>query len=406
MAKEIKAIKCPHCGSVYKQEIRPGFYKCQSCGTEYFLDSDDVHIYHHHERPAPLQSSAPPGNQKLPVYLLIGVLASIAIVYLLSGLINSKTGGRYVNTNSTYKTPRMFSGSFVYMNTTTGDPVYLRLGTDQIDQGNDKFKRELHAQFNNAITDKLIADRIINDQNLFDNDCSVTFKAYSPKLIYGIACSNILFQLDTRSNQLSEVTQSTFKDFPELSSGVAKVEFDYSKAMIKVMSNEGNSYYYFPLARILVDNEAQMEAVWKQLKDRHHFEFGSIADDFRRGETHQLIEINYTTVTAWKTKRDLTPERKYFNPKILYQDDEHLLIVTNTTAGDEPPVSVQCIDVSTGKIQWALPPNKYDLYSVAKCKQGYAIEYRKGAEADYVHGVFIVSPSGKQLHDYQLGRTE
>jgi DNA-directed RNA polymerase subunit RPC12/RpoP len=406
MAKEIKAIQCPQCGSVSKQELKPDFYKCQNCGTEYFLDSDDVHIHHHHERPVPLQSSAPPGNQKLPVYLLLGAVASIALVFLLSSLFGSKKVSSYVNTNSTYKMPRMYRSSFVYTNTVTGDPVYLRLGTDQIDQGNGKIRKELHVQFNNAMTDQLIADRIMTSQNLFDSDCSVTFKAYSSELVYAIGCSNILLKLDTRSNQLTEVTQSAFEDFPELSSGVAKVEFDYSKAMIKVMTNEGKSYFFFPLAKKLVSTEEEMEAFWKRLKDQHYYEFGSLDDDFGRRETWQLIEVNYSRKTGQKSKRDLTPDRKYFDPKILYQDPNHLLIVTNTTAGDEPPVSVQYIDLSTGKILWALPPNKYFLYSVAKCKQGYAIEYRNGEEADYVHGVMVVSPSGKLLHDYQLGRTE
>lgn len=406
MAKEIKAIQCPHCGSVYKQELRPGFYKCHNCGTEYFLDSDDVHVYHHNERPAPFQSSAPPGNQKLPVYLLLGAIASIAIIYLLSSLFASKTSGSYVNTNSAYKMPRMYGSSFVYMNTITGDPVYLRLGTDQIDQGNNKSRKEFHVQFNNAMTGQLIADRIMTNQNLFDSDCPVTFKAYSSELVYAIGCTNLLFQLDTRANKLTEVTQKLFKDFPELSSGVAKVEFDYSKAMIKVMSNEGNSFYYFPLVKKLVSNETEMGSLWKKLKDQHYFEFSTLEEDFGRGETEQLIEVNYSRITGQESKRDLTPDRKYFDPKILYQDNNHLLILTNTTAGEEPPVSVQYIDLNSGKIEWALPPNRYTLFSVAKCKQGYAIEYRKDEEADYLHGVFVVSPSGKQLHDYQLGRSE
>ncbi len=46
MAKEIKAIQCPKCGSTRKVEIKPEFYRCSSCDTEYFLDNDDVVITH------------------------------------------------------------------------------------------------------------------------------------------------------------------------------------------------------------------------------------------------------------------------------------------------------------------------------------------------------------------------
>ena len=78
----------------------------------------------------------------------------------------------------------------------------------------------------------------------------------------------------------------------------------------------------------------------------------------------------------------------------------------NTTAAPDPPISIQKIDVQTGKILWALPPDKFYLSQVVKCKQGYAIEYRKDEEADYVHGVMVVSEAGKVVHNYQLGRTE
>jgi len=69
-------------------------------------------------------------------------------------------------------------------------------------------------------------------------------------------------------------------------------------------------------------------------------------------------------------------------------------------------MSIQRIDPESGKVLWALPPDKFYLSQVVKCKQGYAIEYRKDEAADYVHGVMVVSDSGKLLHNYQLSRTE
>ncbi|MEO8255300.1 MAG: hypothetical protein ABI554_13045, partial [Flavobacterium sp.] len=46
MAKTIKAIICPNCGSNQKTEIKPDYFVCESCKTEYYLDSDDIHIIH------------------------------------------------------------------------------------------------------------------------------------------------------------------------------------------------------------------------------------------------------------------------------------------------------------------------------------------------------------------------
>jgi len=404
MAKDIKAIKCPHCGSTSNQELKTDFYKCQHCGTEYFLDSDDVHIYHHHNRTGPLQSSAPPGNQKLPVYILIGAIAFIAVVIVSSIIFQKKgTASNTYSTSTAYKMPRMYRSSFVYTNTDSGDPVYLRMGTDRMDKGNDKATYELHAQFNSALDGKLIADRVMSSANHSD-DCSLTFRTYAPDLIYAIACNNMILQLDTRSNKLTDVTQSLFASFPELSSGVGRIDFDYSKPMLNIMNNEGKSYHYFPLLKKLADNDQQAAAIAAQGAKRY-FYFGSMTDSFEL-RLSDLIEATPPISNDPKSRRNLTSGRQYFEGKILYQDSSNLLIATNSTAADEAPVSVQQIDVNTGKTLWALKPDRYFLQSASKCKQGFAIEYRKEAEADYVHGVMVISPSGKLVHNYELSRSE
>jgi hypothetical protein len=405
MAKDIKAIQCPKCGSTFKQEIKPEFYRCQNCQTEYYLDSDDTHIYYHHDRGPATQSSAPPVNPKLPIYVLIGVIAFIGITYIATVLLQPK---RTTNsTYTTYKPIRSYHGSFVYTNTATGDPIYLRMGVDYIDKGNNKSEQELHAQFNDAMNGKLVADRIIDDEGMRNNRCSLSFKTYSPNLIYAIGCSSILLQLDTKNNRLTNVTQSTFSNFPQLSSGVAKLDFDYSKPIITVMNNEGENFYYLPAVKKLVASEAEADAIWKQTYNaKRYFEFGYMGDYFDDNKVNQLLEVRYLKDADRSVKRDITPERKYFAPSIIYQDENDVIIVVNTTAAPDPPMSIQKIDVETGKVLWALPPDKFYLSGVVKCKQGYAIEYRKDEDADYVHGVMVVSDKGKLIHNYQLSRTE
>jgi hypothetical protein len=226
-------------------------------------------------------------------------------------------------------------------------------------------------------------------------------------MIYAIGCNTVLIELDTRNNRLIDVTKSTFKNYPELSSGVAKLEFDYSKPMINVMNNEGETFYYFPAVKKLVANKAQTDVIWKQFyQNKRYFEFGYLGDYFDNNKVNQLIESKYAKEAGQYLRRDLTPGRKYFGPVITYQDQNDLIIVVNTTAAPDPPMSIQKIDTKTGKILWALPPDKYYLSQVVKCKQGFAIEYRKDEEADYVHGVMVVSDAGKMVHNYQLSRTE
>ncbi len=108
-------------------------------------------------------------------------------------------------------------------------------------------------------------------------------------------------------------------------------------------------------------------------------------------------DLNYT---------DLTPGRRYFGPRIIYQDADNLLITVHTTAGEDAPVAVQSLDIHSGNVKWALPAGEYYYSPAVKCKQGFAIPYRTGPAADYIHGAFVVSPTGKMVHDYTLARTE
>ena len=51
MAKRIKVIKCPQCGSTKAKELRTDHYQCKSCYTEFFIDSDDINILHKYDSP-------------------------------------------------------------------------------------------------------------------------------------------------------------------------------------------------------------------------------------------------------------------------------------------------------------------------------------------------------------------
>lgn len=405
MARDIKAIQCPNCGSVQKTQVKQDFYHCESCGTEYFLDTDDVHVYHHQVPIGKHSSSYPPVNARLPILILIGAVAFIALTYLVVTIFQPQRKSSYHN-DRTYKTPRMHYSSFVFQSLATGDPVYLRIGAEQIDKGHGKSKLEMHTQFINAANGKIIEDRVVEENYNSSLKCGLTFKAFEPGMTYAIGCSTYLLELNTHNNKIDDITQSLFKDYPQLSSGIGRIEFDYYKEMINIMNNEGNSYCYFPTLKLLVSSAQEAELVWKSKFNRHFFEFGYLGDWTDERKYHQLIENEYSAATGVLRQRELTPGRKFFGPKIIYQDKDNLLITVNTTASTGSPITIQSIDVSTGKINWILAPDKYYLYSTARCKQGFAIEYRKGEEAEYVHGVMVISTTGKLINNYQLSRAE
>lgn len=92
MAKQLKVIKCPQCGSTQKTLVKEDQYICQSCETEYFLDNDDIHIhvkYHHLE-----QQSQPQLSDSRPIikiYLGVAIGLTMVCVVLFSLLSKSPT---------------------------------------------------------------------------------------------------------------------------------------------------------------------------------------------------------------------------------------------------------------------------------------------------------------------------
>jgi DNA-directed RNA polymerase subunit RPC12/RpoP len=81
MAKNIKAIKCPHCGSIKITTLRPDYYKCDSCGTEFFLDSDDININHNYNYPRNNQD-----QYKAIRIVLFAVVGFIALMFVIGAL--------------------------------------------------------------------------------------------------------------------------------------------------------------------------------------------------------------------------------------------------------------------------------------------------------------------------------
>ncbi len=404
MAKDIKPIQCPNCGSIYKTELKPDFYKCQNCGTEYYLDNDDVNVYHHYQQTPPPAVSSSAVGKNAPVYTLIIAVFIIVVVYFIA--MWTQPHYHYNNNLAAYKMPRSYFAACLYTNTLTGSPVYLRLGTDYIDKGNNQQDKELHAQYNDATTGRLIADRIMNPGIIKRIPPYLQFQALSNHQVYMLADNMALFQLDARNNTLADVTQRAFNEFPQLSSGIAKIDFEMDKDVLVVLNNEGNTFYYFPVMQQLVASADEMYSLARLHAESHYYEFASPGDVTDINGKEILREVKYWPEGKQFIYRDLTPKRVYYHPQLLYQDQENLVIATNTTPADDPPVSLQCIDAHTGIIKWTYPPNNYWVNNACKCRQGFAVEYRTGQEADYIHGVLVISPAGKLIYNYKLARTE
>jgi hypothetical protein len=104
MAKNIKAIKCPHCGSIKITTLRPDYYKCDSCGTEFFLDSDDININHNYNYPRNNQDQYK--AIRIVLFAIVGFVALMFIIGGLSAIFSKKPEPNYSTYSSSNTTEK------------------------------------------------------------------------------------------------------------------------------------------------------------------------------------------------------------------------------------------------------------------------------------------------------------
>ncbi|MFY1045773.1 hypothetical protein [Chryseobacterium sp. GP-SGM7] len=395
MAKNIKAIKCPNCGSIKKTEIKADYFRCLNCDTEYFLDNDDINI---NINQTPYQSS--PQATVAKKNPTSAVIIAVLLVFTLFMVINyfNKSSTKAISAETEKVKYDYYGGDIVYQNSNTGKAVLLRLGRENIVGADNSVDYvNTHAVFVDPVSKKQFQDNIVFERTRRLNDYQSTFKVFQDGTIYMTYPGEKLFTIDRKNDKLVDVTQSIFSKHPEMRSGIAKIKL--SDDYFDLMANDGNQYYYVPKVDLLTDKRDEAEkAIYSTYPDTW-LEFDIFSSD-------NLMKMILDRVTLKPTGINLLPNRKFFSPKLLYQDAKNLIIATCSTANTDGPVMLQSLDVMTGKIIWSQPAVTFYYRSAAKCNEGFAIKYTSGQDHDYISGVLVISPEGKVISDYLLKRGE
>jgi len=394
VAKNIKAIKCPNCGSIKKTEIKADYFRCLNCDTEYFLDNDDINININHTPYHDFSGAtvAKKNTQRVVIFAVVAVLILFIVANAVIGSFSNNTTIPAYKPDDKYE---YYSGEIVYQNSATGKAVFMRIGRENIvGENNNVDYINVHAVFIDPVTKKQIKDQLIFERKRRLDDHQSLFETFQDGTIYMTYADEKLFTLDRKSNKLIDVTKSLFNSHPELSAGLATISLrsDY----FDLLTNDGNKYFFIPKIDVLTEDFNERDnAVYKTYP----------ASWFQFDDADRLKKI---TAEAGKTKTNinLVPNRKFFDPEILYQDDVSLIIATGATAKPEGPVMLQSLNANTGEILWTQPSITFNYESAAKCMEGFAIEYASDDDHDYVSGVLVISPAGKVVSDYQIKRGE
>ena len=421
MPTHIKALKCPQCGSTRATKISEDHYRCDSCSTEFFLDSDDITIHHKHET-----ESAPNTFLKR---LLLTILVPAAFFSLITiGLIvwgSSREGTSEKGSGEehmSYACERLMAFS-----STAGRPIVVLCGAARRDDSSGDWD---HAKgfmyFFDGETYEIIKKLELPDVT---GRVSVTdARQFEDGTYYVVLNEKRLFAIDRSTLDVKEIHGEDYK-LPELSEGFGKVALyfhEYGDAL-KVETNLGKKFVYYPIANKLYTDQSIFKAYEDKLpapKLRTRFTFseqmmGSVYKDeqiqlVRYQTLEQLGYPRRTPHFGWENDyhssypkkifvskyfveesrlqsyEDFTPGAYYFSPTVLYESDDQILISFKPTAAADAKKMLRCLDAQTGKVLWSCSEGLDGLdfcLGVARFSGGYVL-------VDYSRS-WLISSEGK-----------
>ena len=423
MPTHIKVLKCPQCGSTRATKISEDHYRCDSCSTEFFLDSDDITIHHKVEtKPAP--------NTFLRRLLLI-ILAPAAFFSLIAiGLIvwgssreeTSREGDG--EEHMSYACERLMAFS-----SKAGRPIVVLCGAVRRDDSTGDWD---HAKgfmyFFDGETYEIIKKLELPDVT---GSVSVTdARQFEDGTYYVVLNKKRLFAIDRSTLDVKEIHGEDYK-LPELSEGFGKLALyfhEYGDAL-EIETNLGKKFVYYPIANKLYTDQSIFKAYEDKLpapKLRTRFTFSEqmMGSDYQ-DEQIQLVryqtleQLGYPRRTphfGWENDRhsyypkkifvsqyfveesrlqsyeDFTPGAYYFSPTVLYESDDQILISFKPTAAADAKKMLRCLDAQTGKVLWSCSEGLDGLdfcLGVARFSGGYVL-------VDYSRS-WLISSEGKVM---------
>lgn len=422
MAKQIKAIECPKCGSTEKTEIKPDYFRCNNCNTEYFLDNDDVTINQniHHTNDNFKNTAAPSSIRKI-VWIVVGVCAVFTLLFVIPMFFISKPNVDEFSVGESGG-GNWWGEKISFYATADDNPVMVQVG-DLSGKGNiETATISFYDLLNNK---KLKQESLPVTSNKSGNDYEI--RHFKNGEVYIIVNKQHIFKVNKKDATAEDITSTTFATHPEMSSGIADAKFlmeEYGDG-IELKNNENTTYFYYPIIDKLYTKDENTELMDKldikvpgenlvtnyrftgesldypergiqliqyQRKDSengpgNYYNFYWTKDAFTGDE---LYNPSLKMIRSWK---DFTPQRKYLNPDLLYFDDNVVIFTFSNTPADDGPRSLQCLDAKTAEVKWTLPgADKY---------MGIVVTYKNGVMADNGKSIWLINNEGKIINDFK-----
>ena len=394
MAKTIRPLRCPTCGSPDKTTLGPDLFRCTACQTEYYLDTDDVTVTVRHQLPPPpVPAPAPRPAPALAVafFLLLAIGAVLWLVLLLRP-------GAATTSAIPVMQPIFYLTHYLYADARQ-QPVYVTLRTEAPRWGSDLVT--LYADFFDPRTGQRRHEQVLEPLAHRLDDHTYEWHTFANGQVYLLGNQH-LYRIDHRADQLPDVTNTLLANYAPASSGTAQVDFEPAHEALRFLTNDGHTFYYLPVTgQVFAEGDALYQAA-EANQSRRYFSLERPAGPGLADAPYQLLRYPATGGPPL----DLTNGRRFFEPRILYQAADALLIAAAPTARPDGPHLVQRLDAATGRVLWSRPASPYYFQEAVRTPNGFALGYRSGPAQDYVHGVLLLAADGQELRDFQRKRLE
>jgi len=417
MPKHIKTIKCPQCGSTRATQLREDHYRCDSCSTEFYLDSDDITIHHKFETER--NTSTAKFKRFFLVLLAVTIFFSLIIIGLITLGSSREESLRIVCVEGKISYSIKELATFT---TTAGRPIVVIFGSARPTSSINVDDAKGFVSFFDGETQKLV--KKIEFLDVKGRIQNMDMRRFGDGAFYIVFNEAHLYRLDPSTLDMTEVHGEDYKR-PELSQGFAKVVFYYSQFgdALKVKTNLGESFVYYPIADKIYTEREAYAAPLETLpapKMATHFTFSLKSSDY---PNKQLQLIRYRRLeqdgypceyprfqwrrwdgedfligpTSKKRARlqgyeDLTPGAYYFSPGVLDASEDQILITFKPTAAADAKQMLRCLDAQTGKVLWSYSDDENNLNggSVAsRFAGGYVVVNNRSS--------YVISNEGKLM---------
>lgn len=409
MAKRIKPIKCPQCGSTQATKTKTDHYRCNSCQSEFFIDSDDININHRHTYHIPQLSGK---HLKALKFLGLGIAVFFLMMMVISLLPSKST---YSPSAVQENKPYWDIGQIIPTTNKDGEPIAIAVG-DIVSGNHPNQTYKPIFGFFHAQTFKEIAAVPIDIEKVG----GVHWKKMDEGKTYIVINQNRLFLLDEKTLSISEVTPQSI-GLPEFEKGFAEIDTNAAyENSLEITNNLGREYYYFPKLNqtILYGNYKEIEQlitenpivsqgvtrfVFSRKDDDKLPELFKVKTQGQVGYPYKWLYLRWHNGGLYIDKEsrvvsyeNFTPERIYFKPEVLHYDDKEVFIYFKHDVSESSPYFFQVLDAQTGELKSTLQrEGMHHLRDddVSKTKDGYLIT---------LHDIFLLNTKDGKLEELEL----